>query len=838
MIRNKIPFILFSLVSMLSFDVFSNDPKVCFFVDENYKGESLCTTEGNAINDIPLKWNDRISSISVPRGLVVSIFKDINFSGRTLTLKDSVDSLSSLRWADLNDNISSFKVRSAACFYELDAFAGDSFCLSGNESLDLYHDSDPADRKYHIVNTFNDRISSIKLPPDTQVTLYEDDNYSGKYYVIMNDFSAGDLEAIGMNKNITSMKVSQQEYFTCDQYCIVKKSIYIPIGYEFGKYWIDDRIKYKDVLISFNISGEDNYAIELFDGGIIKVMGLVILLLHKNHQENSYIFELDELSDTLSFLFRFNGGYSEVQFIESVGSQAVYISPLVGSLFDVEFANIRLFVENYNNKYYDHKSKPLIINKVVLAAEKMSSRQVRSFIGNAACWFIPIISIYNYVIQGNCNQADRFINNTVAFFANNDNKILQISGSAKPLPKKNTNNTMEFETSITDISSDIEATLTHINVDMWSKALTIPATALACKVPMKEQLLPNLRIRRDLTPNCVDWTLSILTDFTLLFGDSVDHWNAENFGRVIEHIIKEGNIDDTQTNGLVETRLIESVQAHLAENAAGFLHIKTAFDFSQLSYANYLRQHDADNSAHSPAVAQELSLGRYELALPNFQFTVTPPRIRRGGNWVEDSELNFDIEVISGTTDNTLAARLNIIPVINQWRKVYHQAKQPSLTVPASGENMDDPVSKDDKVLTDTGASSSAGRRGINDAVTTGDGVIEAARIVSDVAQSWLRTSSDDYIYVVVRLSGQIISITMAIDINEFDVGISGSLTHPDYVLHPEAEGTIRGAGTAAIRALAEHLSKKGKRALVSDVISKPSAIVKKKVGFKFIDEL
>ncbi|HEN3568727.1 TPA: peptidase inhibitor family I36 protein, partial [Yersinia enterocolitica] len=175
---------------MLSFDVFSNNPKVCFFVDENYQGESLCTTEGNAINELPLKWNDRISSISVPRGLVVSVFKHINFSGRTLTLKDSVDSLSSLRWADLNDNISSFKVRSAACFYELDGFTGDSFCLSGNESLDLYHDSDPADRKYHIVNAFNDRISSIKLPPDTQVTLYEDDNYSGKYYVITNDFSA------------------------------------------------------------------------------------------------------------------------------------------------------------------------------------------------------------------------------------------------------------------------------------------------------------------------------------------------------------------------------------------------------------------------------------------------------------------------------------------------------------------------------------------------------------------------------------------------------------------------------------------------------------------------
>ncbi|WP_235896871.1 peptidase inhibitor family I36 protein, partial [Yersinia thracica] len=179
MIRKKFSLTLFSLVSILSFDVFSDNPKVCFFIDEYYQGESLCTTEGNAINDLPIKWNDRISSISVSHGLVVSVFKDINFSGRTYTLKDNVESLSSPRWADLDDDISSFKVRSAACFYELDAFSGNSFCLSGNESLDLYHASDPADRRYHIVNTFNDSISSIKLPPDTQVTIYEDDNYTG-----------------------------------------------------------------------------------------------------------------------------------------------------------------------------------------------------------------------------------------------------------------------------------------------------------------------------------------------------------------------------------------------------------------------------------------------------------------------------------------------------------------------------------------------------------------------------------------------------------------------------------------------------------------------------------
>ncbi|WP_186378663.1 peptidase inhibitor family I36 protein [Yersinia kristensenii] len=836
MIKNKFPFILFSLVSMLSFDAFSNDPKICFFVDDNYQGESLCTTEGNAINDIPLKWNDRISSISVPHGLVVSVFKDINFSGRTLTLKDSVDSLSSLCWANLDDEISSFKVRSAACFYELDAFAGDSFCLSGNESLDLYHDSDPADRKYHIVNTFNDRISSIKLPPDTQVTLYEDDNYSGKYYVITNDFYASDLDAIGMGNSITSMKVSQQEYFICDQYCIVKDIVSIPLGHAFGDYWLDDRIKYKEVLISFSLSGEDNYSIDLFDGGVINVLGRIILLMHRNHPENNYVFELDENSNTLSFLLRFSGGYSEIQFIESVGSKAIYVSPLVGALFSVGFTNIKLVVKNDNNT---NGSTPLIINKIVLAAEKVLSRQERSFVGTVACWLIPVINIYNYIIQGQCNQVDRFIKDTEAFFSNNDNKILQISGSAKPLPRIDTNKAIEYKTKTTSSSFKFQAALTHINVDMWGKALTMPATALACKVPLKEQLLPNLRVRRDLALHCVDWTLNILTDFTLLFGDSVAHWNAENFGRVIERIIKEGDIGHALPNSLVETRFIENVQSYITENTTDFLHIKTAFDFSQLIYADYLRQHDADDRAHSPAVVQELPLGRYELALENFQFTVTPPRIRRGAEWVEDTELNFEIEMISGTTDETLAARRNVIPVINQWRGVYRHVKQRSLAVPASGEHGDDPVSRDDKAVTDASASSSIGEMGrTDDVVTTDDRIIESARIISDVAQSWLRTSSDDYIYVIVRLSGQIISITMAMDINEFDVGIAGSLTHPDYVLHPEAEGTIRGAGTAAIRALADYLSKKGKRALISDVISKPSAIVKKKVGFKFIDEL
>ncbi|HHA0035708.1 TPA: hypothetical protein ACOEXB_002408 [Yersinia enterocolitica] len=160
------------------------------------------------------------------------------------------------------------------------------------------------------------------------------------------------------------------------------------------------------------------------------------------------------------------------------------------------------------------------------------------------------------------------------------------------------------------------------------------------------------------------------------------------------------------------------------------------------------------------------------------------------------------------------------MPVVEDWRKLYRQAWQ-SLNIAEIAATA---------TTTETTSNPNI-HQGMND-------VISAASLVSDVAQSWLRTPREDYIYVIVRLSGEIVSIAMAVDINESDVGVAGSLTRPADVLHPTANGVIRGAGTAAMRALAGHLAKKGKRALVSEVISQPSAIVKKKVGFQYINEL
>ncbi|HDL7824244.1 TPA: peptidase inhibitor family I36 protein [Yersinia enterocolitica] len=829
MIKNKYYFISASLVLAFSFPVFSNEPKVCFFPDENFQGSPVCTIQGNAIEQLPAEWNDKISSIFIPHGMAVTVFKDEGFSGRSLTLKESVDSLSHPRLANLNNSISSFKVRSAACFYASDAFRGDSFCLSGNEQIDLYQSSDPAISQYKILNPLNDRISSIRIPLDIQVTIYQDDNYGGSYFVLRDDIFSDKLEKIGMYHSISSIKVAMQEEFLCDQHCVINGIYTIPLGSAFGEYWLDHRIKYREALVSLKLSDGDNYTVEFIDGVIIKVRGWVILLTHKDNPEDNLIFELSKHSDTLSFLSRLDGNYSEFQFIESKGSEVAYISPLIGSFFDFGFVDANLIINNLNS------SSPLIIDKVVLTAEKVMGRTERSTIGIMSCWLIPIINIYNYVIQGKCNQADRFVKNVQDFFASNDNKILQISGSSDPLPKKNVEAVIQVDMLSENTPSQIDARLTHINIDLHGNSLVIPATALACNVSMKEQLLPNLRQRRNLPSGCIDWTLNILTDFTLLFGNSVATWNAENFGRVIERIMNNGDIGYAQTNIEVENRLIENVKAHLAEKEAHILHIKTAFDFAQLGYADYLLHYDTQIAVGSPLVAQGLPLGRYELALQSFQLTDTVPRIRRGGQWVEDPELHFEVEVIRGMTDDTALSLQRVLSVINEWRKIYHQTKTRAVVVPISDEGVNNPIGTDEKAITNSDNSETT--MTTNNTAAIDDTVIGAARLVSDVAQSWLRTSRDEYIYVIVRLAGRVVSITMAVDINEYDSGIAGSLSHPDYVLRPEAEGTIRGAGTAAIKALANYLKKKGKRSLISDVISRPSAIVKERVGFKFAEE-
>lgn len=70
-----------------------------------------------------------------------------------------------------------------------------------------------------------------------------------------------------------------------------------------------------------------------------------------------------------------------------------------------------------------------------------------------------------------------------------------------------------------------------------------------------------------------------MIDFMLLFGDSIDIWNVDNFGWVIEWILREGNIGYVVLNSELERCLIENVWVNLVENIDNMIYIKMVFNF-------------------------------------------------------------------------------------------------------------------------------------------------------------------------------------------------------------------------------------------------------------------
>ncbi len=95
-----------------------------------------------------------------------------------------------------------------------------------------------------------------------QTTVYEDDDYNGKYFVLTEDYTPDDLLIIRMNNKISSMRVSQDEDFICDRFCSIKNQLNLKYK-KFGSYWIDPRIKYRDILLDFQLSDTDDYSINL-----------------------------------------------------------------------------------------------------------------------------------------------------------------------------------------------------------------------------------------------------------------------------------------------------------------------------------------------------------------------------------------------------------------------------------------------------------------------------------------------------------------------------------------------------------------------------------------------
>lgn len=813
--------ILISIILIMPKIAYSDKAKVCFYELADFGGDSFCATESESRSNYNGGFDNVIESISVPPGMIVTLYDGITFSGEKMMLKNDINQ-QELKLSKLYKNINSYEIAPAACFYTQDKFQGDSMCLASNQQIDLHHDHEPLiESGREVFPIHNDSIRSITVPHGMTAKVYRNDNFNLPFFNLTENITDNYLKAINMSESITSIKVSEKKGLNCDQQCAIMTSHRIKLIDVFGEYWNDTRLQNKQVLLVFNTVGlgdDDNYDIILFNGPGISINERRVIFSDYS-MINKFYFERYKRSDNLSFILQIKGDTIQTQFIQTFKNKLVDISPIISfDWLNRITTSPEIIITNYN------KDNPVIIAKTILTAdagdkdwEKRDLTQTSKII----CFFTPFLNIYNYIIQGKCQQLDAIVFSIDRYFNNSTKgKTLHIAGSSTPLKPQ----PVTKEELLIQEGGDDHMTLAYIDNNKSSQSLSLPAVAKSCMISIYS--LISTRSTRQIRPHCIDWTLDIMTDFTLLFGNSLETWNTEFFGQMIDSIIRTGSVGVAVEDQEVEDRLIKSIKEKIIEptaeqttsNALG--HLKTAFDYAQLSYLTYSFYYLSDET---PSQVELLPLGIYELPLETFIYRQTLPIIISQGELVEQSDLEFEVEILPIPTleeekklsdievKNAQAMRKKLSETVSQWGLQYQ------------GFSTEEDASADD--------SQHKNDKGLRKLLRAGD-------IVTGIINRRLVLRRPGEIYVVVKLQGRIIAIVVADRFNSQDrVELVASATLPDYVLFPDREGTVRGAGTAAVRELSRYLQQQGARILFSEVISQPSARVKQKVGFNFKSE-
>ncbi|CNH39076.1 N-acetyltransferase GCN5 [Yersinia thracica] len=684
-----------------------------------------------------------------------------------------------------------------ACFYTEDNFQGEYICLVPPIMMDLYNTGD-----YNL----NDRISSIKIPEDVQVAIYKNDNFNPPYYTLTESIHLKGLEKIDMAGQISAVTTAESLGF-CDQNCVIIKHHKLELKRTFNQPLSTSENTNKLVLMNFDINSDSNYSV-----GFSHYPNIIIvdknLFFYSSEQNKPLYMKLSEDADNLSLLFKLNDHQIQFQYLEAKGTEPLNTPFWINTKYSYESLPT-LYISNgiptdEEDSSPEHLT-PLILNKTIIALNKHSQRSKRGFLGLAACVGIPALAIWNLVTHGHCNQLDKLVGMNEFAHDNGEGKTLVVAGPATPQPpaKPRTIPPLGHPTSAALV-------LTHLNTHLHNQALTLPAAARVCNTPIDNII--GARYPRQTGIRCGSRLSILLADFTLLFGESLLGWTTEHLTQVLQNIHEHGTTGYAGSDQETESRLVRGVQEAISDLGLSPLTtmLENAFNYALLNYARYFMQNENQETFATPQAAQSLPLGDYVLPLETYIHPTEPPSplIRDNNEWIRPDDLYFEVSVIPGG-DHHLPTNLTdeILEVVDNWRMFYSQV----------GYEMDN----------------------LGSPLTSQDRTIYAARVTSHVLSNLLSANSRDYQFVIVKLKGKIISVLASQnDENGEDSYLNFSVTAPQYVLTPNENGSVRGAGTAAVRELARYLKEKGKKTLSADVISHPSAKVKLKIGFVHKDEL
>lgn len=681
----------------------------------------------------------------------------------------------------------------AVCLFNDDKLSGKSMCFTSGENIDFL------DRDDEVIE--NDSISSISIPDGMLATIYKNDNYNLPYLNLMESIGQHDLADLGMDNQISSVRVANSPIEGCSERCVILKRMQLPLSDIFAHHWSDPNYPNKQVLLSFDINDQSIFMTELLLGPIIWFSNRDLFIFNSQHDSEPLVFRIHPDANRFSLLFHLNSNRIAVDYMESRGTEQIALSPtimVVVAPFDRPIETSAIIINN-TGKY------PLVIDQVVMAAsaesvQSVQHRSERDTAGTLGCAFIPALAIYNYITHSRCNQGDMLWSKVTHWFSdeNKDKPVLVTANSPLLKPQRPKN------------SGGASLTLTKIETQLHHQALTLPATAQFCKTSMENILAE--RYPRDIDVHCQQWVSRVLADFTLLFGDSLRDWTLDVLRRVLTQIYANDTTGFATSYPAAESRLVNEVREairYLGSEEEAIRQISQAFEYTRLNYARYLA-HNPTATAY-PAGAQRLPLGTYSLSLASYHHPTDRPaaRVRENDEWVTHPDLYFDVDILD-------------------------------TTIPGQPE-IDDPLMDDARAAlaawTDIYNVVPVHYHITNEYWSEHDRTIEAGRAHSYSLYSEMLAPENDYIYVAVRLRGDIVSLLAARRDESFENSdenyyVEFFVTDPNYVLIPDDEESVRGAGSAAVQALANHLKQRGVKVIRSRVISQPAARVSAKLGF------
>ncbi|AIN18120.1 hypothetical protein CH54_2477 [Yersinia rochesterensis] len=631
---------------------------------------------------------------------------------------------------------------------------------------------------------------------DEKTHFYQEDN-------INSDIKDNKIEIITENNNS----------WVCEINCIISSKMIIPLNDLFSIVTDQER-QNKVALFNFELNRHSTFNINLEDNIDITIDEDEMYILASDINSQQINYKLHPDTTAIAFIFEISNGRLAINYLESNSAKQGYLSPTL--IFNAERTNNPTVFPDlaiYNNLL----NGPLVMNRYLMATMSDNHRTKRGAVGVMGCLLSGPLALYNVVVHGRCNQVESAWASIKSFFGGKDKAKMQlVAGSATAL-KPHPAASEEAEK-----QSEILA-LTHIDLpSLYQQSLTLPAVAEACNIPLEN--LVSSRFPRQIDGlACGSWLSRLLADFTLLFGNSLRDWSTERLRQVLDSAI---DADSTGYAGIdigTEQRLVQGVRRGVRElgRVEAINQITRSFHYAERELAHYYLQTNGENIM--PSAVQNLPLGHYVLSLDAYT-PITDPipvRIRRNGEWETSDSLAFQIEIISGEhQEEERELRTASLEVINEWFDKYYSLSYGTM------------LTKDKET-----------HKEVRVPVTAADRIIYSARITSNSLKIHLEENTPGYLFVIVKINGEIIHILEAEKYqinNELQEGhyyLANFLTVPKYIIDADSDGSIRGAGTAAVHGLARYLKNKGVKFIHSDVFSDPSARVKQKLGFEH-DEL